>query len=283
MKNMTLSQKLITFFLVVSIIPMAVIGIVAYFISSNALQEAVFKENQIFTEQVDIKLDAFFNKKISDVSVIGQNQRIAAAIPILSASSPASEEYKSALARMTEFTDLAVESYGYTSIILLDNNQKQVYTYSSDWDGCDDWGNRLFIKRIIETGQPDFGQITPDPYTGFGIVNVGGPVIDTAKNEIVGTIIIATHFDYVQALVTEGMETIGKSADVYLVNSDYLLTTNSAGNEDAFTRNIETTVTKAVIGEGINKNDWAYTYLGIYPDYRGINVLGAASVVHAGE
>lgn len=112
-------------------------------------------------------------------------------------------------------------------------------------------------------------------------ITLSTPVHKDGRGQVIGTINLSIAVEDIGAVLQEGIGILGDSADVYLVDSEGLLYTNTLKGGRAFENSISTQA-KEDLSAYINAGDSSYSGIGIYDDYLGNKVLGNYQVIDLG-
>ena len=276
----SLSAKLMIFFLLMSIIPMVIIGVVTYIISSTEIEHLVINEEKVFNALTMDTMRTFFVEREEEIVVLGHLNRYYSNIDVLA--DKTGTDYQAAYDAVDSFTKIVMDAYGHLNLMLMDKEGNIVYSASPEWKDDNTWKEEDYAKRVMKSGTTDYGEFRIDDVTQKSIIDVAGPVINVATNTIEGYIVIVLDGIKLAETLNYGKEAIGASADVYMVNkSNKLLTDTMVGN-DAFEKTIDTKLTQAIISE-INKGTAEFEFSGVYQDYRGTPVVGTGDILTVGE
>jgi len=276
--KMTLRTRLLTLFLLLSIIPMAIIGTVSYIIASNEISTGVNGKLQTYGEKVQNAVNGFFDERTGDMSVLTANPLFYDSLEEFLDSSSTT-----AYNTLEETASHTIEAYGYSNIHLMDTNGDIIYSYVKEWEDYSGMPDRDYIKEVMDTNKITYSQMFQDPFDNALGIDVVGPLYNDS-NKLIGYLLFTIDQDVVQATIQNGIENIGVSGDVYIINEDAVLTVDSVlgGGGDGFTAAVDTQMSHNLIQNGIKQGDTQYEFIGVYPGYRGVNVLGYGAVISAG-
>lgn len=137
-KNLKIRTKLLIAFLLVGIVPFAVLGSIALNISSETMSEQTFEKLAVVQEIKKAQIEERFAKFHSDIQVISNNLTIANALqkfPLLFTDGTMNKDgYKFYDSQYGGSMRLFVEEYGYHDFLLVDNKGTVVYSASQSSD-----------------------------------------------------------------------------------------------------------------------------------------------------
>ncbi|MFN3531260.1 MAG: PAS domain S-box protein [Candidatus Brocadia sp.] len=156
------------------------------------------------------------------------------------------------------------------AIALVDKNGRVVSSTDERLIGKDFSRHEIFLQGIRKNyGETYIGQLQYFPDLDANCTFVSAPIVARHGGETLGVIINAYSLSALNEITTKhaGM---GETGEVYLVNRDKLILTQSRFIDDAVGRQIvDTEPVRKLIEDGT-------TTVGIYRDYRGIAVVGAS-------
>lgn len=142
-----------------------------------------------------------------------------------------------------------------------------------------DVSDETFFTKTMERGSCISDLYHSCPTTSFGRVpdsrqktffNVARLLKDKTNDITIGIIVNRYSGDYFEMAAQSDISELWKTGEVYIVNGDKLMITGSRFIDDAvFKQVVDTEGVRAAFGNGRGT-------IGIYPDYRGVSVLGAS-------
>ena len=292
-KGLSLKIKLVSILLALSLIPLGVVGVLAYSNASDAMHDLTAKEKLTLEEKSQEELHAiaklkaewitnFFGERKGDVTVLADSPAVIDAITEIDAAFTsakntyptytgkqllnADNDYFNAFNAHDTFLTNYMNEYGYYDIFLIDDDEGDViYTSAQEAD----YGTRLSNEN---TGLSEAWEECLDsgsayltdtekyaPSNGAAAMFVAHPVTDGA--ETIGVVALqisqAAIDDIMQ--IAEGM---GSTGETYLVGSDYLFRSNSRLTTDDTL--LTTEVNTKGPQEAFRSKD---SYQGVYGDY----------------
>ena len=260
----SLTARLLILFLLLAIVPLLVIGFLAYdsgrrSIVNNVeahLESVVILKQQVMTQGVEHLEDS-----ITSLATSPQTRSDAATLAAHAAGDPeylaAHDSLVAALRRMSDLEHLS-------PVFLLDSaNGRIVASSETGWEGLFRETEAWFIQGKTGTTVSD---MTHSLSLGRPTMIVAAPVTDS-DGQLLGVLAGHANLDVLSEIMLE-RSGLGATGETYLVNQSNLLLTEIRSEPDvAFKKWIFTErVSRALEGE---------SGVGLYLDYRGIPVIGA--------
>lgn len=252
-KKFGLTARFISWFLFIGIVPMIIVGYLSYSSSQRALeQDAVSKLNSIHTSLAN-HITQYFNDQKELIFTFSHNPGIEGN---MKDAVKLQEEVNHLIKEHTEFYDvMIIDKYGK---IIASNNPKEI--------GMDKSQDAYFVSA---KEKPYIKDVYLSSTTGEIGFTISAP-IGVDEGGFNGAIVIRYKLDTLNSIVSEADADIGKSADVFLVDSNnYAMTDTLINRKDAVLKQkIET--------DAANQCLAGKEYEGVVAkDYRGIEVLGS--------
>ncbi len=301
-KKMSLRMKMIVLFLLVGLIPMASIGFYSYSTASQNIEDEVFSELSMFGDLADSQVEGYFEERIHDGRVLAATSDVYESLNILQGAgiqTPEVEEdiagtaagvnaeqlWSERLTLLDNLLPLTAEEYDYAQIFLTDPQGEVVYDTLGLIEGDDYSGNDYIQGALTDQStwsDPFYSDVIDDE-----AMTLSTPVYsEGVGGELVGTVNILIREDRIAAIVHEGLNYLGESADSYLIDANGLLLTDTmlgqfsegaALNETINTRAVE------LLSGPISEGNLDFEANEVYPDYLGNRVLGAMEIVRMGD
>jgi methyl-accepting chemotaxis protein len=279
-KGLSFSVKLISVFLLISIIPALIIGFLSMNNASEGLEEQAFSSLRAVREIKANQIEDFFGEKLADVDVLSGSRDTLFAMEeiadIYAAEGLDSMQYNNAANRYQEHFTHFIEEYGYYDLFLINNDGEIVYTQARE----DDLGTNLIngqysdsnLAEVYTKGKEsralvDYAYYEPSDAPA---IFVASPIVQ--NEQTIGVLALQISDEAINAIMNERTG-LGESGETYLVGEDNLMRSNSRFSEQAtiLDRSINTdAVSEALAGTTDSK---------IIEDYRGIEVLSAYSPI----
>ena len=275
MKNITLSEKLILYFLFLGLGTIFVISIYSYDSTQDALMNRTFDQLTSLRIAKKNQVEIFFKDRIKEVVLLSGSDDTRT---IIGMQDKVNE--KETNKTFTTFLDKYKLLTGYfTSIMIVSGNNKFIRGYTA---------NPLIesgtLNEVISNNDPDNFQMNPvmhviirderkDTVTGKIKMFMEAPVFN-AKHFPVGRIILELHADEINTIMlnNDPNSGLGESGETYLVGRDFKMRSQSR-----FIRN-------SILSTSVHTRPMLYAIRGeeghtITRDYRYIPVLSSYSKV----
>ncbi|MCH4886609.1 HAMP domain-containing protein [Acidaminobacter sp. JC074] len=273
MNKLPFRAKLISFAILVGIIPLIVLAAITYFRSADSLEASIYRGNGVYLENTIIKINNYFIERNGDAEVITASRNLRNAVN--------NPNYSATTVDM-EFMQQIRDSYGYSflsvtnkdGIIILSDDQQLLGADLSTRDymipalkGTPTWSD-LFYSGLVDTNVMAFAY----PIKNNGTVD--------------GTLVIVISQEVINSLVHTGVKSLGESGDSYLVNEDKLLYSETLLGDfikDAsLIESVDSEGTRG-LAQALKDKDYEYRNVGTYLDYLDNPVLGALGIVEIGD
>jgi len=292
-EGLSLKIKLVSILLALSLIPLGVVGVLAYSNASGAMHDLTVKEKLTLEEKSQDELHAiaklkadwitnFFDERKGDVTVLADSPAVVDAINDMDTAFTnakdayptytgkqllnADSNYLNTFNTHDTFLTNYMNEYGYYDIFLIDADEGDViYTSAQEAD----FGSRLSNEN---TGLAEAWEECLDsgsayltdtekyaPSNGAAAMFVAHPVTD--GGETLGVVALQVSQGAIDDIMqlAEGM---GSTGETYLVGSDYLFRSNSRLTTDETL--LTTEVNTKGVQEAFSSKD---SYQGVYGDY----------------
>lgn len=283
----SIQGQLIFWFLAVSLIPLIVMGVIAFYNANDALQNSIDDTLIGVAEAKADRLDAWLvdsgriGEALADLpSIHGLDGSSDEGVEVISNTRNDRESrdiYNGAYAAALNAMSATVNTYARVdAAFLIDRNGTVVVSTNTDLVregiGYEEVGNIDFETGLQRTSVGDI-QLSVDGVTNIFVVVT--PVIDNGR--AVGVIALRINLNTLFSIMEENTG-LGNTGETYLVNTnDFLMRTNSRFVDNAFLNQIVDTYPVQQAVAGVN------TGSGVYTDYVGQEVLGAWRMLNSEE
>lgn len=274
MKRISITEKLIFYFVCIGIIAIVTIGAYSYYFAKKALLDRTFDQLISLRLEKKKRVEQFFLERIRDAYFMSQSDEIRKSIQDLTIKSEAKSNSEG-IKNNSSINYLLNSSDCYNRLFIIDTNDSVLNvkinfteTPVRNQNDKETYKNLLnFCKKIGETQKP----VIQDFSSSNKIIYVGAPVFNVSKN-IMGYVILELNISSLNKIMFDYSENngLGKTGETYLVGDDSLMRSNSRFMGDAVL-NIKvnsTSVKNAFSGK---------TGVDIVHDYRNISCLSSFS------
>jgi methyl-accepting chemotaxis protein len=236
-KDMKLGTKLLISFLLVGVIPFAIVAIVALTNGSKALSDTAFNQLKAVQAIKADQIEDYFAERLSDVSVLSGNPTVAAAMTAFEEAYENDGDKVNGItwrAVENEYADWLVrykEEYGYYDLFLIAADGDVVYTVAKESDLGENLLNGglgdspladAFRKAQGKVGFADFEPYAPS--NGEPASFVASPIRSGGRT--VGAVALQMPLDAINEIMQE-RSGMGETGETYLVGSDKLMRSDS--------------------------------------------------------
>ena len=273
--GISLSYKLIFIMLVVSLIPLAILGYLTINQSSDALQKSNFDQLSAVRAIKSNQIESFLSERQGDVTVLANTPVVSDALNRFSqffADGLNSEGYNNVQAEYQPYFEMYVEEYSYYDLFLINKDGDIIYTEAQESDlGQNLRSGSLSNSNLAQAFEDGLNSTTVVDYKHYEpsdgpAIFVAAPVKD--GNETVGVIALQVSDAAINSIMNERTG-LGDSGETYLVGSDKLMRSNSrfTSEADILAREVDTLAVEEALAGKENTQ--------IIEDYRGVNVLSS--------
>jgi signal transduction histidine kinase len=276
MKSISITEKLILYFVLLGVIVIFVVGTYSYHFSKQALLNRTY--DQLISLRIEKKnrIEQFFEDREREISLISKSPEIQKVIHLLGDFDQCQREISKI--EKDSYISKHLSSYGYyQKLYIIDQYQhyivfdsiKQIDNHHSIVDILSDFALTSFYHSVLA----EKNTLIQDLSKNRLFLYIGAPIYNV-DNQIIGAVVLEIPFEAINNIMFEDPENsgLGKTGETYLVGNDLLMRSNSRFKDNAVSNiKVETeAVQKAFLhGDGI----------GIVKDYRDISVLSSYSKV----
>ena len=271
---MSIKTKLLIFALSISMIPISIITTVNYINTRSTLEYHAMNKMSAIAESKKLHLLSFIDAKKGrtiDFSSDGFIRDSLETIPYGGDQNYGYQSYVvSDLNRHLKVNKKTLDSH-IMSIAVLDINGRVVASTTEEWVGKDMSEENIFMSCLTKNyGETYTGKSYNVPYLNERCIFISAPLTSNQDHKKIGVIINAYNLEFLNEITTN-RKGMGKSGEVYIVNRDKKMITESRFIEDAiFNQVVDTEPMRRII----EYDNGGMT--GIYPDYRGVPIVGAS-------
>lgn len=285
--NSKMRSKLIVFFILSGLIPMAIISWLSYTQAKNSLIEMKFEEMELYSQLTNERFTSDFSDKSFYVSSILSNLLIVEnLIKEYQPDGSKGELWETQYARIEEGLTQHQEANRFESIYITDASGNCIYASGQLKATLE--GVNLASREYFNASMQGKSSITKIEYSDVineYYVTLSAPAYSSQTGQIIGTVNALILMDNIEEILKEGINIIGESGDIYLVDQDGLLNTNTRLGDITEVTAFSTTITTDAVEQlkpNFNSENSNFMFTGIYRDYRDEQVLGTAAMVTIG-
>lgn len=283
MKNLKLRQKLIIFSVIVGLIPILIISIRTFSISSNGLEEEISNTSDVIVSINQQRMEDYFLSKNAESQVIVSNKLLQDNMETLLNDGTIDEKGIDAIRKYLMFT---TSTYDYTDVFLTD--QKGTVIESAEVKAL--IGKSMSGLEFIATSLKGY-QGWSDPYTleetGNTVMILSTPIYKSDHTGLpLGTINVIIDQSILYEMIHKGIDKLGDTADAYLVDAEGKVLTETKGDLSGDVVVVNTVLESENILELLNEisnSNTGYEYTQNYKNYNNTSVVGSSRVVLLGD
>jgi len=281
----SLNAKLITLFVIISVVSIVATGTLSFKAAEDALRERIDAQLQNEAKYRAGLIENIWNLRVEQVQLLASNQQVKNILK--EPNKKIGEEIINT--QELEKTMLPIsEDPNFQDLKIIDKNGKVISAADRSTIGKDLSQDPKFLRGIREA----FYSIERDDKTGKAIMIVTAPVFEDAEHSQETGVIQATREVNLANKITTDRTNLGKTGETYLVSKDGLMITESRFIPNSvFTQKVNTLPVKECFENGRNLSGIYPNYLKtpgelgqyftgkggiVYKDYRGIPVFGAS-------
>ncbi|MFW6229705.1 MAG: methyl-accepting chemotaxis protein [Halanaerobium sp.] len=289
MLNLNLKAKLVVFILLISVIPVIIVGLLSYNSSQNEIENQVYNTIGMFAALAETDLESFFEEVETGIEVMSASRDIYANVNFLKDENwdlNNSEWQRRKSEVLDQFFPYYIEKYDYYIGYITNPEGNVIYTTSDDIPINTDLSDRDYFQTAVE-GQLNWSDLFYSDVIDQNIAVLSTPLqSEGEQGEIIGTLNIVIYDRGISQIAHEGLSELGDSADAYLIDENGLLLTNTLRGEfasdSALNKNVETEAVEMLSNPIMRKNE-DYFKAGEYLNYLGEPVIGQLQVTKLGD
>ncbi len=272
--SLNINKKLLILVLGVSLISITVITVLFFNFTDAILKEDI--KNQLIgqSQERGKRIKLFFDTKIQQIKILATNSLILKSIvelnEITNEQDFNSKLYEKGIQLTVEIRNFQLReglTVGLEDVQIFGKSGRVFFSLNEFQEKGKFTKDSKFFDNLIEP-EVDFIR---DNITDETKMIVVVPVFESKDNisEYIGIVIATTNTEALDRILLNRFE-LEKTVDVYLVNEDRLMISESMFDENvAFNQKVETLPVTECLENG-------KTFSGIYPDYRGVKILGTS-------
>lgn len=288
-KGLKLTPKMIALFLVIGLLPMITLLLVSLMLAEETLTRETEAKVRLFHKQQQTILENWFEKQKNVAMTVVTARDIYESI----------NSYYKAGRWQTEEEELAWEKrnqevvipylqgicarYGF-EFIAIANKEGIVFTATDKSRLNDELGRNDYFKKAL-AGQTYNSEIMYSASTGKIMMVLSTPIYSNRDSGVInGVMVLALDVSQMSAALTNGLEDIGKTADLFLIDAKQTLLTVPRFREgmEVLKTKIETKAA-AEAAKAVAAGNTNFQQFLVYKDMKGKKVVGNTSVLRLGD
>lgn len=274
-RRRSIKTKLILFSLCISLIPIAVITTIYYLNTRNTLKKYTLNNLTTIVEFKKHHIISFINAKKERTIDFSSDGLIKRSLEIIGREGSLSKGSVHALNRHLSANKKSLDT-SLIAITVIDNNREIIAATDEHLVGTNVFHNKQFAQNTEKNNNTALVSVLQPYFCSIYNVNclsIIAPVSSSrVRGKTLGFVINCYDLDALSK-ITFVQSGIGKSGEVYLVNRDKVMLTESRFVEGSpLNLVVDTKPVKEILAHGKEM-------AGIYPDYRGVPVVGASAYI----
>jgi signal transduction histidine kinase len=265
----TIKSKLIIFALCISLIPILVITTIFYLNARSTLKNQILRELTAIAESKKIHTLSIMREKSGRTIDFSSDGFIRDSLDTISQRDYQSYAVSSLNMHLKE-NKKPLDPH-IVAIAVVDIDGRVVSSTNEKMIGTDMSKHDIFVKSISKTyGETYVGHTYQYPFLDEDCIFISAPLTRKHGGDKIGTIINAYDLDSLNE-ITANRVGMGETGEVYIVNRDKIMITESRFIEDVILNQVvDTEPVRRIVEYGKG------AMTGIYLDYRGVPIVGAS-------
>ncbi|SCY29896.1 methyl-accepting chemotaxis protein [Alkaliphilus peptidifermentans] len=284
--NLKIKNKLLVLVVIAGLVPIILLSGLSIRIASNEIQMEVLMRNQLFTNLTVDRLNEYFYNREGDGDILAGSKMVRQGIERMNTFNTSQEEETEIMAEFHNYLSNAIEKYQYTDIFLTNMYGEVIFSNRYEKNHIAPLvfsGN--FVGKAM-AGQQNWSQLFWNSFIKDNLMVLSTPVYSNNMKSTIGTLNIVLNQSRLNEILHNGIEKVGRTGDVYLIDSEGLLLTNTLRGqyiEDAALKEVLNTRAVEFLSEPIDQGDQDFNMSDVYMGYMGKTVIGNLSVAKIGE
>lgn len=282
-RNLKIGSKLVLIMLLVSLIPLAIVGITTFSQSKGIIKDSIYDIQELYSAKKTTEINDWFSDLESNVQISAATYSTFQSMNILKELSGDlnSPQWKERVKLMESGFNIMIAEYSVPVLNVIDPTGRIVYSNESSIIGSS-LAERDYFKKSI-SGTISYSDFFYSDVVNQNCMTINTPIFENGKDgNVVGVISIIADEKTINSITNAGIEEIGTTTNAYLVDENgVLLSIPRFGNKIAFKDRVDSTATRKLSSNIKAKSD--FSGFGEYKDFRGKNVLGNYHVFAIGD
>ncbi|MEI8350133.1 MAG: methyl-accepting chemotaxis protein [Candidatus Omnitrophota bacterium] len=260
----SLKFKLLFSFLVVSLVPIAIVGYFSFSLGRDAIKKQVLNDFGAIGHGREENMVSYLHEKERRTDSFCKDRFILESMEKISSKSADSTLLTQELTKYLTEDKMPVDSQIY-SIYILNPQGKIIVSTEKDMVGVDKSQDDYFINGKNDIHIKDAYMAS----SGKPTIAFSGPLKNKLTGELLGIIVLRYEMKRINEIMIERTG-LGSSGEAYIVNKNgYVITELRSNNNEFLKEKIDTQPVRLFLDQKKNTS-------GIYPDYRNQPVLGVS-------
>ena len=293
---MSLKVRLVLLLLAIGLIPVAVVGLISNNIARSNIENEAINKLDLYAGIKSRELHDFFNETAGEGLVMANTRDVYQSLNILQGGEhqgavigqvgdTSDPMWLARVAILDNLLPIAVREYGYSFAALTDPKGIVVYSTRPETVGADLSG-RDYVQGAL-AGRQTWSELFFSGVVNENVIACATPVYSKGTGgELVGTYIIVCSDSLINKIIHEGLDTVGRTADAYLVRSDFTLLSDLRLGElssgAALKEKMVSQATERLVGP-VRERNFSFHEITRYINYLGNPVIGSLKVTTLGD
>ncbi len=280
--------KLVLMALFIGFFPIVLLSAISINKSSEEVAVQVEKNTALFAKMTNDRIETYFTAREGDALILSKSRIVREGVEKLNTYKSTAEEKTQLYEDFKHLLTQASSYYGYTDIFI--TNAYNEVIFSLNYDALDIAPLATLGDYCLKAlkGEQSWSHLFRNSFIDDNILVLSTPIggYDNQSTESIGTINIVINQDALNQIVKEGQDVLGTTADVYLVDKDGILLTNTSrapfNENSALKETIETEYITALSSQ-IEANNLSFTDVQVVNSYDNSKAVANLSVVKVGN
>ena len=289
MFNLNLKKTLIILFVIVGVVPLIISGFLMFNNAQSEIEDKVMKSLGMYKEVTVNNLSEYFADKNRDIRVLSSNTALYRSVTEFERKNVSLDDR---LWKENEFTinkqiTSFIEEYGFNFAFVTDKKGRVIYTTTENLPVESDLSMRNYINTSLNQSEINWSDFFYSDIINDNVLILSSPLLSEGDSgEVVGTVNLAIDQTEIDSMVHEGLDSLGSSANSYLINEEGVLLTNTLIGEyrsnAALNETIETKAAE-ILKDPIQNENENFITTAHYDNYRNTPVIGELTYVEMGS
>ncbi|HEY8392293.1 MAG TPA: methyl-accepting chemotaxis protein [Capillibacterium sp.] len=282
MIKLNLKTKLISYFLLIGVIPLLTSALFSFLAGQNMLEEEIQSKFNIYTSDKQNLLATWFENQQKTINILASTQDVYQTLNLYYIFQGGSEWAFQERTVLLPLLEKIKKENGYRDLFIT-NEQGVIVSSTNKGLLNQNLDRREYIRRSLR-GEVTTSDIFYSELVKSNIVTISAPIYDDPVNgRVYG--VLAAYFDsnQITEMILSGLDNVGKTADGYFVNENGLLLT-----VPKFGQEIEILKTKLEnkgvdkVATALREKNWEIDEVLFFRNHLGKQVLGRIKVFNLG-
>ncbi|TYQ15655.1 UNVERIFIED_CONTAM: methyl-accepting chemotaxis protein [Acetivibrio alkalicellulosi] len=282
-KDMKVGTKLVAIMLLVSFIPLAVVGVFSFLQFSSSMENSVYQLQDVFFDQKTSEIDTWFGNLVANARIAAATRSTYQSMNVLKNvdGDIESTEWQERVQMMNYGFNILIDEFELPLLNIIDTDGRIVHS-SERSIITGSLFQRDYFQKAIQ------GQIATSEFFYSDLINqycmaIAVPIYSQGTSgDIVGVFSVVIGQYAFSSKITQGLDAVGRTADTYIIEQNGLLiTAPKFGNKEAF-RDVVDTEAVRILSSYIRSGS-RFRGHSEYINFLGERVLGNYQVFYIGD